>query len=150
MDRRGFLSWLGLGTIGAVSTLTPTPGSILDLSRDPIHRERQRLRATDEPQPRQDYGLQIKVDSFIPNPDPNRRYSFGNATDRAGDTWLYLRGWIDEEVYGLQDEEVRRVFSQALATCLMNVKMDMEPLMADLRLRAWDRKHKWKRIETIE
>ena len=134
--RRSFLQRFGLAGVAGAAALSPLPYTQLDdrpidrsLDRDVNLRER----ATDDPQPKQDYGLQIEVDTYRPNPDLERISWDGNVTDRSGTTSLYIRGWIDEEVYGMQNEAARAVFARELAECTLITRERMGRVMAAMR-----------------
>jgi hypothetical protein len=146
--RRGFLTKL-VGVAGAA--VVPIPGTALSdtanlrttheskrvFGRDPFGT---RDRATDEPVPKQDYGLMVQSDTYSPNPDLTRLRHDGAVADRTGTTSVYVRAWIDEEVYGIRDPHTgvinrqrQDIVSRAFAEAVIAADRIMTPTLKILR-----------------
>jgi hypothetical protein len=127
--RRGFLTKL-VGVAGAA--VVPIPGTALSdtanlrttheskrvFGRDPFGT---RDRATDEPVPKQDYGLMVQSDTYSPNPDLTRLRHDGAVADRTGTTSVYVRAWIDEEVYGIRDPHTGVIAADRIMTPTLKI-----------------------------
>lgn len=158
MDRRGFLKNFGIGASGAA--IAALPGTVLaepttiDPSAPVSERDvAARTRATDEPQPKADYGLIVTTDHYVPNPDATRMQSAGNVTPRNGDTDVYVRAWIDEEVYGIVNAEgmidlsARQRLTDAFTRATIAADHIMAPALLSLRQAALAKKFPQAMIE---
>jgi hypothetical protein len=138
-SRRDFLKRLGIGVTG--SLVTPMPGTALaEPNVSTTDRSvNTRQRATDEPAPKADYGLQVKSDYYAPNPDLTRVRSDGSVGPDTSSTFIYLKGWIDEEAYGIVnahgevDEAKRQQLSEAFGAALIAADRIMSPALRIMR-----------------